>query len=95
MPLAARMALTGPEFGMAMSALADRAELEHEADARLDLFDVAGRRVRSDGLGALPAGASTVAIPAAWSQGLSSGVYVARLSAGRMRNECRVTRVAD
>jgi hypothetical protein len=63
--------------------------------ARLDLYDVAGRRVRTQEFGRLPAGASMLTLPASWSAGLPSGVYLARLSAGEMRHERRVTRLAD
>lgn len=70
-------------------------ELPAEGAARLELFDVAGRRVRSHELGVLPAGPHSVTVPASWSAGLPSGIYLARLSAGEMRNECRVTRIAE
>jgi hypothetical protein len=70
-------------------------EIESASSARVELFDLAGRRVRTHELGNLPAGASTVRIPSDWSEGLPSGVYLARLSAGSMRNERRVTRLAD
>lgn len=71
------------------------AELATAAPARLELYDVAGRRLRTQELGELPAGHSSVTLPASWSAGLPSGVYLARLSAGDQRNERRVTRLAD
>ncbi len=93
------VAATGPAFRIGpepmRGSLTLFVALEAAGAARLELFDVAGRRLRDQDLGVLPAGESVVAIPAAWSEGLASGVYLARVSAGGMRNERRVTRVAD
>lgn len=92
-------ATAAPAFRLAPEPLQGRVtlytELAAPAAARLELFDIAGRRLRTHELGVLPAGATSVTVPASWSAGLPSGIYMARLSAGAMRNERRVTRIAE
>jgi len=72
-----------------------RFELAHDAQVRLDLYDLAGRRVRSLALGRRGAGPQQVAVPASWTEGLAAGVYLARIDADGQHAEQRLTRLVD
>lgn len=65
------------------------------AEARLELFDVSGRRVRRRELGFVPAGEQLHALPASWFAGLPAGVYLARVCAANSHAEVRVTLLGE
>jgi hypothetical protein len=67
-----------------------RMELPEAAHVRIDLFDVAGRRVRGVTDETMPAGTHRVSWRAG---GLAPGVYLARLSALGRSEAVRVVRV--
>lgn len=69
--------------------------LEQAAEVRLDLYDLAGRRQRTAALGRRAAGPQQVALPAAWTDGLPAGVYLARIDADGQHAVQRLTRLAD
>jgi len=71
--------------------LAFRLELPADADVRLDLHDVTGRRVAELPAGALGAGEHRLAVP---TRGLAGGMYFARAVVTRLgRSESRTVKV--
>lgn len=72
-----------------------RFELAQEAAVRLELYDLAGRRIRELALGRRAAGPQQVAVPSSWVEGLATGVYLARIEADGQHAEQRLTRLSD
>lgn len=72
-----------------------RFELAAEADVRLELFDLAGRRLHAATFGHRSAGPQQIGLPAVWTEGLAAGMYLARVHAGEQHAEQRFTRLAD
>jgi hypothetical protein len=79
-PLAPRLALAGLRPNPAAADLAVAFSLPDAAPARLELFDLAGRRVLAWDVGALGGGSHV--LPLAEGQALASGVYLLRLTRG-------------
>lgn len=69
--------------------------LEQAADAKLELFDVSGRRVLARELGFVAAGERRQSLPEQWFAGLPAGLYLARVQAGASHAEVRVTLLRD
>lgn len=72
-----------------------RFDLVAESDVRLELFDLAGRRLQSGTFGHRSAGPQQIGLPATWTDGLAAGVYLARVRAGDQSAEQRFTRLRD
>jgi len=72
-----------------------RFDLAADAEVSLELFDLAGRRLQSGTFGRLVAGPQRIGLPAAWTDGLAAGVYLARVRAGDQSAEQRFTRLRD
>jgi len=90
-PVALRLAAApNPAPGAVRFAL----ELPAAGDVRLEVFDLAGRRVATPVVTRLPAGATTVAWNGRGDDGraLGAGVYLARLRAGGATAVVRIVR---
>ncbi|MBI5709610.1 MAG: T9SS type A sorting domain-containing protein [Candidatus Eisenbacteria bacterium] len=79
-PARAALALAGPRPNPAGEGLTVVFSLPDDAPARLELFDLLGRRVAGREVGALGAGSHTVRLAAA--DDLGPGVYLVRLTRG-------------
>lgn len=77
------LALEGAWPNPARRSLTIGLSLPDDAPARVELFDLAGRRIQTRGVGALGAGRHVIRMELA--AGVPAGMYVIRLSRGRSR----------